>query len=292
VNNLKQIGLALHNYVESKGCLPFGQGPEPAVSWHGWSSLALMLPYMEQGPLYNTINFDLAGGSAPGFPPNSTSQRATLTAFACPSDVDRLNAPEGHNNYYGNTGSDPNMNDGITSGLFGGMYGSGTYYVPVLVRLQDITDGTSGTAAFAERVKGLGLNNDEQGPDGLNPPGSVLRLAALVNNADVVYSRCAATNPHGQAPVLSGLYSVGSFWHVGTPYGARYNHVMPPNTWSCAAEHTDQIGAHTAGSRHPGVVNVLFADGGVRAVQGTVNLRIWRALGTKAGNEVVSADQY
>src|SRR4051812_15598702 len=44
VNNFKQIGVALHNYVASHGALPFGQGPEPTGSWHGWSSLAMMLP--------------------------------------------------------------------------------------------------------------------------------------------------------------------------------------------------------------------------------------------------------
>jgi prepilin-type processing-associated H-X9-DG protein len=171
------------------------------------------------------------------------------------------------------------------------MNGSGPY-VPVLVRLQDITDGTSQTAAFAERVMGIGLNNDAQGPDPLNPPGSVLELLGMPNDAEYVYSRCAGTDPHGKNTVMSGLYSVGSFWHIGTPYGARYNHVMPPNTWSCADLHTDQLGAHTAASRHPGVVNVLFADGGIRAVKGTVNRKVWRAIGTKSGNEVLSGSDY
>src|SRR6516164_7556407 len=55
INNLKQIGLALHNYVASGGSLPFGQGPEPANAWYGWSSLAMLLPYMEQGNIYNAI---------------------------------------------------------------------------------------------------------------------------------------------------------------------------------------------------------------------------------------------
>jgi prepilin-type N-terminal cleavage/methylation domain-containing protein/prepilin-type processing-associated H-X9-DG protein len=291
VNNLKQIGIAIHGYVESRGTLPFGQGPEPTNAWNGWSSLTLLLPNVEQATLYNTINFQISDGSAPGVPQNSTSQTTKLATFLCPSDIDRLTNPEGHNNYFGNTGSDPNMNNGITSGVFGGIYGAGPY-VPTTIGLQDITDGTSQTAAFSERVKGIGVDNDSQGPDSLNPPGSVLLLIGMPNDAEYVYSHCGALNPHAAGAPLSGLYSVGTFWHIGSPYGTRYNHVMPPNTWSCADLHTDQLGAHTAASRHPGVVNVLYADGTVRPVKGTVNRIVWRALGTKAGGEVISATDY
>jgi prepilin-type N-terminal cleavage/methylation domain-containing protein/prepilin-type processing-associated H-X9-DG protein len=290
-NHLKQIGLALHNYVEGRSALPFGQGPEPSQSWNGWSSLAMLLPYLEQSSVYQSLNFDVPGGSAPGTPENTTGQRTKLAGFLCPSDVDRLAVPEGHTNYAGCTGSDPNMNNGITSGLFGGMAGPGPY-APATIGLQDIVDGLSQTVAFGERVKGIGLYNNDQGPDPLTPPGSVLRVDGMPNNAAVVAAQCLARDPHAQGATLSGLYSAGSFWHIGTAYGARYNHVMAPNTWSCAAEHTDQLGAHTASSRHPGVVNALFADGSVKAVKQTVNPAVWRALGTKAGAEVVSSDDY
>ena len=91
---------------------------------------------------------------------------------------------------------------------------------------------------------------------------------------------------------MAGLYSFGSFWHVGTMYGARYNHVTTPNLWSCAIDHTDNDGAHTAASRHPGVVNVLFADGSVKAVKSSISRAVWRALGTRAGGEVVSASDF
>ncbi|HEY2158937.1 MAG TPA: DUF1559 domain-containing protein [Isosphaeraceae bacterium] len=291
INNLKQIGIALHGYLESRGSFPFGQGPEPTGAWFGWSASAMLLPNLEQGNVYNAINFGIAGGSDPGTPENLTAEYAHLAVFLCPSDLDRLTSPHGHNNYFASTGSDPNMNNGITSGLFGGMAGSGPY-VPATVRLQDVTDGTSQTAAFSERVKGIGLNNDAQQADNLVPPGSVLMLVGLPNDAEQVYARCAATNPRGANAILSGYYSVGSFWHIGTAYGARYNHVMPPNTWGCAEQHTDQIGAHTAESRHPGMVNVLFADGSVRPVKSSVDRFIWRALGTKAGSEVVSAANF
>jgi prepilin-type N-terminal cleavage/methylation domain-containing protein/prepilin-type processing-associated H-X9-DG protein len=290
-NNLKQIGLALHGYVESKGVLPFGQGPEPTNTWNGWSSLVMLLPYLEQRSLYDSLNLDVPDGSAPGVASNTTGQRTRISAFLCPSDSDRLTNPEGHNNYTACTGSKPNMNDGITVGLFGGMYGPGPY-APTTVGLADITDGTSQTAAFSERAMGLGTYNDGQGPDPLTPPGSVLRIDGLPSDADGVYRICLASDPHAAAAILSGLYSAGTFWHIGTPYGARYNHVMPPDSWSCAGQHTDQAGAHTASSRHPGVVNVLLADGSVRASRSSINLAVWRALATRSGGEVVSGTDY
>jgi prepilin-type N-terminal cleavage/methylation domain-containing protein/prepilin-type processing-associated H-X9-DG protein len=290
-NNLKQIGLALHGYVEGKGVLPFGQGPEPANSWNGWSTLTMLLPYLEQRPLFDALNFQIPDGSAPGTAANTTGQRVAIGSFACPSDVDRLSAPEGHNSYTGCSGSTPGMNDGITTGVFGGMSGPGPY-APTTVGLEAITDGTSQTAAFSERVKGIGQYNDGQGPDGLTPPGSVLRIDNLPTDADGVRRICSASNPHAAGAILSGLYPAGSFWHIGAPFGTRYNHVMAPNTWSCAGQHTDWAGAHTASSRHPGIVNVLFADGSVRTTKSSVALAIWRALGTKAGAEVVSSSDF
>jgi prepilin-type N-terminal cleavage/methylation domain-containing protein/prepilin-type processing-associated H-X9-DG protein len=294
LNNLKQIGLAIHNYAESRGTLPIGQGPEPFGEYFGWSSLTMMLPFLEQTPLYNGINFDIPGGSAPGTPENLTVQNVNVSIFFCPSDTDRLTSPGGHNNYVGNTGAGPDTNGAWPSGVICGskMYVTGPYFNSTVIRLQDITDGLSQTAAFSECVKGIGLYNDGQTADNLSPPGSVLRLGDLPTDAEQVYLICSATDPHARNAPLAGLYSLGSFWHIGTSNATRYNHVMPPNTWSCTVENTDNDGAHTASSRHPGVVNCFFADGSVRSVKSTVNRTSWRALGTRAGGEVVSASDY
>ncbi len=160
------------------------------------------------------------------------------------------------------------------------------------VRLEDIADGLSQTAAFSERVKGIGLSNDGQPPDNTNPPGSVIRIGKVPDDAELVYAICNASNPHAPGALLAGNSSIGSFWHIGTMSGTRYNHVMPPNSWSCAQKNSDNDGAHTAGSRHPGVVNVLMTDGSVRAVKSSINRLVWRALGTRAGSEVVSGSDY
>src|SRR5262249_32117810 len=202
-----------------------------------------------------------------------------------------LTANAGHNNYFGNTGIDPLMNSGITSGLFGGMYGPGPY-VPVTVGFQDITDGLSQTVAYSERVKGVGLNNNTQAPDAMTPPVPVSKNGNLPSDPKGAYPVCKAMDPHPPGTPLAGWYSIGSFWYVGSPLGTRYNHVMPPNTWSCVLQNTDNNGAHTASSRHPGNVNVLVADGSVKAIKSSINLSAWRALGTKAGGEVISSSDY
>src|SRR5438067_1056625 len=75
VNNLKQIGLAMHNYIESRGVLPFGQGAEPVNFYNGWSSLAMLLPNLEQNALYSSLNFQIPGGSDPDSLENSTGIR-------------------------------------------------------------------------------------------------------------------------------------------------------------------------------------------------------------------------
>jgi prepilin-type N-terminal cleavage/methylation domain-containing protein/prepilin-type processing-associated H-X9-DG protein len=294
LNNLKQIGLAMHNYAESRGTLPIGQGPEPYGDYFGWSSLAMMLPFLDQAPLYNAINFEIPGGSAPGTPANLTAQNINLSVFLCPSDTDRLTSPGGHNNYVGNTGAGPDTNGQWPSGVICGskMSQTGPYFNSTVIRLQDIRDGLSQTVAFSECVKGIGLFNDGQAADNLSPPGSVLRLGNLPADAEQVYLMCSAADPHARNAPLARLYSLGSFWHIGTSNATRYNHVMPPNTWSCTKQNTDNDGAHTASSRHPGAVNTFFADGSVRSVKSTVDRRIWRALGTRAGGEIISATDY
>ncbi len=79
---------------------------------------------------------------------------------------------------------------------------------------------------------------------------------------------------------------------TGIAADTRYNHVMPPNSWSCQDDNS--VGTQAAvppASRHSGGCNVLSADGSVRFVKSTININTWWAFGTRAGNETISADQ-
>ncbi len=293
VNNLKQIGLSLHNYESAVGSLPPGEGSAPVNNWDGWSPQTMLLPFIEQQNVYNAINFNQALGAARGFPDNTTAQRITISSFLCPSDIDRLNSAEGHNNYFGNAGSTPAMSTNQPTGLFAGMtpLSNPNYYSSTIVKFADITDGLSNTAAFSERLKGVGTFNPDM-LDGMKPSASVSKVSGITGDAVAVYTICINASPTMTGGALAGFVSVGSTWHLGEAPGSRYNHVMPPNTWSCTGNNSDNDGAHTPGSRHPGIINVCMADGSVKAVKNTINLVTWRAIGTKAGGEVVSADSY
>jgi prepilin-type processing-associated H-X9-DG protein len=169
---------------------------------------------------------------------------------------------------------------------------SGPYWNSLAIRLQDVTDGTSNTVAFSERVKGTGRNNDGQAADNQTPTGTVSAIGKVPSDPEQVYSLCIAARPGAPGIRAAALSSPGAFWHIGTMYGSRYNHVMPPNTWSCTVANTDNDGGHAASSRHPGSVNALFVDGSVKAIKGSIDRTVWRALGTRAGGEVVSASDY
>jgi prepilin-type N-terminal cleavage/methylation domain-containing protein/prepilin-type processing-associated H-X9-DG protein len=281
-NNLKRIGIALHGYHDAVGSLPWGEGPD---NWNNWSAHVMLLPYLEQGGLYNALDFvDWAG--APGNELNSTVQRATLAVLVCPSDLDRLTAPEGHANYCTNAGTDHDFaSKGPPSGLF-----EQSPYSPGPVRYADIIDGLSQTAAVSERIKGL--NNESAAYDSLLPSSSLVEAFGLQAATSDYYRACLKTSPAPGVPLhlnrdIGGL---GAYWFYGGATSTRYNHIMPPDTWSCASGQTD--GAYTASSRHPGVINILLADGSTRAVKWTIAVPVWWALGTRAGGEVVSADAY
>jgi prepilin-type N-terminal cleavage/methylation domain-containing protein/prepilin-type processing-associated H-X9-DG protein len=316
-NNLKQIGLALHSYHDVIGSLPWGQGP---FGWNDWGAIALLLPHLERGPLYNSINFspDLLP-ARPGCPANSTVQLARLGVLLCPSDVDRLTNPEGHSNYAGNAGSNPLFFGRSTpsgafpvaavyptpDGLFAFVSAPPDPPFGSVVSFQGIPDGLSQTAAFSERVKGIGTGNqlDPMTPTtAISSVGRPTGLASGGGPADVIpqpyYAACQATPATANnlatdaGPDGVGWYSYGMHWWNGHPYTGRYNHLMPPNSWSCAYDVNGIIndnGANPASSRHPGVVNVLFADGSTRAIKQTIDVPVWWALGTRAGGELIAA---
>src|SRR4051812_24645694 len=119
VNNLKQNGIALHNYSGTLDSFPWGDGPD---QWNQWSSLALMLSFLEQGTTYNAINFAY-GLQDPAIGRNTTAERTTFGFAICPSDVDRMTNADGHLNYAGSAGTAPAaFYDWDNSGAFDGIF--------------------------------------------------------------------------------------------------------------------------------------------------------------------------
>jgi Protein of unknown function (DUF1559) len=226
---------------------------------------------MEQQPLYDMVNFTVPCTDAL----NANARNMTIPGFRCPSDgKDNPNPSLGAaTNYMANTGGMPFFV------IPGQMNYSGVFYVNTASRLADLTDGTSNTAIFSERLLADGANAIvSKVEDVFFHPGD----PATPDDAHNICMTVDITNLANQFPLFMGA----PWMH----HQHRYQHISPPNGRSCGFF---IVGKSTMppSSKHPGGVNVAVGDGSVRFVSNGVNLLAWRAFGTRNGGETnVSID--
>ena len=165
-----------------------------------------------------------------------------------------------------------------------------------MISVATVKDGTSNTCAFSERIHGIGNGAALFATEAFVPgtPTSNMYNLAITSDADLYpsilyYQGCKALTPSAATPNIAGVGINGWTYYQELMGDVSYTHVMPPNSWSCRG---GVEMSWDASSRHPGVVNVLFLDGGVKAIKQTINNTVWWAIGSKAGGEVVSADSY
>jgi len=304
VNNLKQIGLGMHNYHSATNTFPMGSSHGPYdlsnnntgfPAWDSWSAHALMLPYLEQGQVYNAANFNFAVAwtNQPSNLINSTVYNTKIAIFLCPSDgnAGKTNLNSYHSSI-GTTTFNCCNNPGAvnTTGVFGYARGS---------TIAEIIDGTSNTIAFSEALVG----NSFSGPLPGNSTGNVSSAGAAnqtnvasLANAQALLQQDAATCQ--TAFLTNGQNGRGEHWGCGAMGYSMFNTVYPPNftKWSacrmdcCAqAEHAHY---QNANSNHSGGVNVLMSDGSVKFIKSSIGWNIWWGLGTRSLGEVISADSY
>ncbi|MCI0464586.1 MAG: DUF1559 domain-containing protein [Gemmataceae bacterium] len=263
-NNLKQIGLAVHAYHDSYKKLP------PGGDARRFAAQALLLPFLEQAPLYRTINFTVAPGDAT----NNGPKAAVVPVYLCPSDpFNSVPAGWAGNNYVFNYGPDIVFAQPTTRGAFS--------FGDMKVSLGGgIPDGTSNTACFSERMKG-DFSNAVATPqtDLMSPPG------VQPTSADDAVVKCHAVN--AAALNMQWRSDYGGYW-LQTWHMTLYQHVDLPNSPSCAFPPT--LCSMNASSGHQGGLNVLFCDGAVRFVSDSINIATWRAIGSRNGGEPISND--
>lgn len=294
-NNLKQIGTAVHNYHSAESKLPPSRTGGLNASQIGIH--AYLLPYMEQQNIFNMINFSLKWNNAA----NAAAAASVVKSFICPSDPSNLNPSTwAKTNYRCNEGTQMNYSWGAlpqTVGEFGGGDASGTnvqgltpapngpFYINSMWTFLDITDGTSNTAAFSERVSGdFSDAIATYTGDWFNIPNFVLYPSTF----DEAVSNCRSLN-WNSAPTYQGHSNTGAPWIEGAGYTTIYNHVDTPGQMSCAF-HPNRYVIPANSGHDAGGVNLLLCDGSVRFVPKSISMATWRALGSMNGGDLLGSD--
>jgi prepilin-type N-terminal cleavage/methylation domain-containing protein/prepilin-type processing-associated H-X9-DG protein len=292
-NNLKQIGLALHNYHDAYNIFPPGfisQLSNP--SWRlpagncnaeapdlgpGWSFFALILPYLEQDNLYNTIQFNLPITD----PANDAARHTSVKTYLCPSDTDAQivevydcgNPPSVHNtptvlsdgavcSYVGCLGGGNAANPDPLCGCYEWQPFNGVFHRNSRVRIADITDGTSSTIGVGER----------------NSSFVQSIWAGVVPGAEIVYNQF--TDPPPYDPTQAGCQNWRPSITAVVVHSRQYTVNSPKG--SPASFH----------SAHPGGGNFLFMDGSCHFISSGIDLTTMRALCTRNYGEIISGDAY
>ena len=327
VNNLKQIGLGLHNYHSRNDCFPPGALPlflngnlnsTTFYNNHGPSVHARLLSDLEQGPLFNALNFSMAVfNDTNGIQINLTVITTRLNTFVCPSGnfadwtFQGATAPLGQyratgNSYFASVGSSlefaAQQTGGPPNGPFPYIGTKGS-----VTSLRHVTDGSSNTIGFGEWKIGSGSLNTLSLQDvvfaGNFPTGTqrnngslTLPNAILAANLQPWLNQCSQLWQSGGAR-YGKTPTLGESWALGLVGYSQGNLVLPPNSKypNCNTNGTgaiENVGIFGLSSFHPGGSNVLMLDGSVRFLKDTVaNQTIW-ALGSIRQGEVISADAY
>ncbi len=287
-NNLKQLGLALHNYHDVFGMFcDLRGGPNDGAGRGGdQCGFVRLLPYMDQAPSYNMIpqNNTVPVCWDGNFKPWNTQ----LSVLLCPSSLPAtLQNSVAAKNYHFCVGTTINDNyAGATNGLF--QFSQKGYK-----GLRDCTDGSSNTIAISERGGGVQnsrsiIGNAAYGIGGIDTNPTLCKALLGPNQT---YSTGTNVSSWGQ----------GSLWPFGHAHWSAVTTVLPPNSPSCVNSGDNPSngwGIHTPTSYHTGGVNVLMGDGSVRFVSNNIDagnygagspasFGVWGAIGTIAGGEVV-----
>ena len=267
-NNLKQIVLAIHNYHDVLRVLPFGQGGTGLK----YSAIALLMPYLEQMPLHDSIDFRLPYSA----PDNNQARLTELAMLRCPSDVKNpLTQTGGAINYMANKGNGIVWRD--ATGPNAAMRNpNGVFYYQSSVKFGDIIDGMSSTAAFCERVLADGSNGI------VSPIADVFFHPGAPTSQDQAMVLCEAldiNNLANQFPLF-----MGAPWIDGQH---TYLHATTPNTRSCGF-FTILRAVMPPSSNHPTGVELLLCDGSVRFIGDSIDLATWRAIGSRSERESVA----
>jgi prepilin-type N-terminal cleavage/methylation domain-containing protein len=327
-NNLKQIGLGLHNYYSAFSMFPFSttsaaEGPASGSCQNGFFSwMTMILPQIEQNTLYDQIDFTVGMASDCNLPspmshrvvrieaghPNALAAATVVTTFICPSDILVRNSDVGSampapGNYAANIGwpMRSSFPDAAPITSHNGFMGVSNPRMPIAwhqmeVRDKDFTDGLSNTAAVSERlmqtlvptVSDWGWESYDVGP---GTPQALLSYCGAAANRSRDLGRWINFCEGVSTPDPTYSRPHGRAWISGWTLSANsYMHVFPPNQRNCHLYGGEHSGENivTASSRHSGGALTLMGDGRVTFVSNSIAHPVWWAMGSRNGGEVDS----
>jgi len=286
-NNLKQIGLAMHNYHDTHSALPqlthgvtnTTAGGTWGREWGGHSVHTMFLPYIEQAPLFGQINMSVFWHDNP----NRDLHRTKIKAFMCPSDTKPASANDGFNNYAASTG--PNL--GWEANLNRRV---GFFHRRSSVRFRDVTDGMSNTIAFGEMNTG-----DNDNGTFVTERGDFVRAqsVAALDPVKPTRDQLVAYGTTCQGGTGDHRSDRGLSWGNPMMSGTGMNTIVPPN-WEYPNCHEcggcgsgDARGVWASRSRHTGGANHLLGDGSVRFVSENIDFDTYQSAGSINGGETI-----
>ena len=315
-NNLKQIGIALHNYHSTYDVFPFGQcTSSQGFSWNTYSAQTALMQFIEGGAIYNAINFAVDSDNLI----NTSACFAKVNTYICPSDPNAGSSTNNYNNYSASLGTTtlygpnkvyPPYSAGLNGNPASQPYtGTGVFFYGTNYGIASITDGSSNTIAFSEILVGDGpqshsgyRGNIIVGVSAGDPSAVFSNASGNIPAVNAAALACAqALQTQGAAGNNNNVFgTTGNRWIYGTMGLSMFTTIIPPSSTTykfgaCkfrGSGAVESLNLGNAQSNHPGGANVMFADGSVRFMKATVNQMTYMGLGTRAGGEVISADQY
>lgn len=285
-NNLKQLGIALHNYHDTVGCMPgFTMGSVSGTNaWNGFSGLVMLLPYVEQGNLYDQLDFNQIFSSTAG---NNNRQYTNqiIPAYCCPSEPASGNKID--------TNSAP-FTYCFSNGIgFNWAANSGPFYSVSKTRFRDVTDGLSNTIAMSEHKVSTSFDKEEfrvrynvPNPSPI-PMTATSASVAIINN--YYENDCKAGTTSSTYP---SEWTANRWWAAGKCVsGPYFNTLIPPNPNGPMCDNntsTTESQIKSASSYHQGGVQVLMLDGRVAFVSENIDQVLWMGAGTISGGEIGS----
>jgi prepilin-type N-terminal cleavage/methylation domain-containing protein/prepilin-type processing-associated H-X9-DG protein len=326
VNNLKQIGIAVYNYENRHSSYPLGNslqsrwvpgpGYQGTLGYGSFGASALILSDIEGGNIYNALNFDLCPWThyrcGLGWDANYTGFNTRVKSYLCPSDPNA--GVSSLMSYLASAGT-------TTTGELSPAPTTGIFQMMMVTTVGGVTDGTSNTIMYfetktSEAVDAVNLAADDRateagafGPfnstqvlvDATDPGGAAVYDASINIPATLAgIAACDALWKAGAAGGAGTSPTKGYRWGLGTLGMGTGTTVVTPNgsIWNgcrfndSPTGNSDGSAYVNATSYHPGGVNTCFGDGSVKFIKNTIAMRIWMGLGTRAGGEVISADQF